>query len=316
MKVAVTGASGFVGRALVQHLSELGHVATPIVRSPQGMKGERVVGDIGSLTSCAEWDVEAIVHLAARAHVLNETAVEPLAEFRRVNSVAAINLARSAAASGVRRLVFVSTIGVNGDHTQPGRSFTPDDLPDPRGFYAQSKWEAEIGLREVAADTGLELVIIRPPLVYGRGAKGRFASLANWLRRGRPLPLGLVRNKRHFVSIDNLTDFVSLCLGHGAAAGETFLVADAESVSTREFARLLALKMGRHPWFPPVPPTLLMAGAKLMRREQSVTGLLASLELDVEKNRRLLGWSPPLSLEQGLERAAQTVHPQPLSIAA
>ncbi len=306
MKVAVTGASGFVGRALVQRLSELGHDVTPIVRSPRGMESERVVGDIASLASCATWEVEAIVHLAARAHVVNETAAEPLAEFRRVNSGAATNLARCAAASGIRRLVFVSTIGVNGDQTRPGKPFAPDDLPNPQGFYALSKWEAEIGLRKVAADTGLELVIIRPPLVYGRGAKGRFASLAKWLRRGWPLPLGLVRNKRQFVSIDNLTDFASLCLGRAAAAGETFLVADAESVSTREFARILALKMGKDPWFPPVPPALLTAGAKLLGCEPAMRSFFASLEVDLGKNRRLLGWRPPLTLEEGLERAMGT----------
>ena len=306
VKVAVTGASGFVGRALVQRLSELGHDVTPIVRSPQGLRGERVIGDISALASCGAWKVEAIVHLAARAHVLPETSAEPLAEFRKVNSAAATGLARSAAASGVRRFVFMSTIGVNGDHTRPGRPFCPDDLPNPQGPYALSKWEAEVGLREVAAETGLQLVVIRPPLVYGRGAKGRFAWLLKWIRRGWPLPLGLVRNKRQFVSIDNLTGFVSLCLAHPAAAGETFLIADDESVSTREFARLLALKIGRHPWFLPVPPPLLMAGAKLVGREQAVRSLCASLEIDLEKNRRLLGWSPPLTLEQGLERAAQT----------
>jgi nucleoside-diphosphate-sugar epimerase len=305
MKVAVTGASGFVGRALVQRLSELGHDVTPIVRSPKGLEGERVAGDIETLASCAAWDVEAIVHLAARAHVLTETAADPLAAFRKVNTLAAIDLARNAAASGVRRFVFVSTIGVNGDHTRPGMQFGPDDPPDPQGHYARSKWEAEMGLRDVAARTGLQLVIIRPPLVYGEGAKGRFASLVKWLRRGWPLPLGLVQNKRHFVSIDNLTAFAGLCLDHPAAAGETFVVADAESVSTREFARLLASKMGRRPWFLPVPRALLMAAAKLMRRERAANGLLASLELDLEKNCRLLGWKPPLTLEQGLERAVE-----------
>jgi nucleoside-diphosphate-sugar epimerase len=305
MKVAVTGASGFVGRALVGHLSKQGHVVTPVVRSPQGLQGERVVADIEALASCGSWGVDAIVHLAARAHVLRETAADPLAEFRKVNSSAAIELARSAAASGVRRFVFMSTIGVNGDHTQAGRPFDPDDAPDPQGPYALSKWEAELGLRDVAARTGLELVIIRPPLVYGAGAKGRFASLVKWLRRGVPLPLGLVRNRRHFVSIDNLTDFVGLCLSHPAAAGETFLIADAESVSTPDLARLLASKMGKHPRLLPMPPALLKAGARLIGQERAARSFLASLEIDLEKNFRLLGWSPPVTLEQGLARAVR-----------
>jgi nucleoside-diphosphate-sugar epimerase len=305
MKVAVTGASGFVGRALVMRLSELGHDVTPIVRTPQGLAGERVIDDLETLSSSGAWGVEAVVHLAGRAHVLAETAADPIAEFRKVNTKLTTDLAGSAAASGVRRFLFISTIGVNGDHTLPGRPFAPDDPPNPQGPYALSKCEAETGLREVADRTGLQLVVIRPPLVYGPGAKGRFASLLKWLRRGRPLPLGLVHNKRHFVSIDNLTDFTSLCLVHPAAAGETFLVADAESVSTREFASLLASKIGKRSWFPPMPPALLMAAATLIGRGPAARGFLGTLEIDLEKNRRLLGWTPPVTLERGLERAVQ-----------
>lgn len=305
MKIAVTGATGFVGGALVRRLWAANCDVVPVVRLPQGIADERVVGDIGrqGAWESALEGIDVVVHLAGRAHVLRETASDPLEQFRRVNSAATRSLARSAASRGVRRLVFVSTIGVNGDATRPGFPFRADDPPHPEGAYAISKWEAEQELLAIAAETRLEVVIVRPPLIYGPAAKGRFASLAAWVRRGRPLPLKLVRNKRQFVAIDNLTDFLQLCASHPRASGETFLVADAESVSTAEFARRLASKMGRRPLFLPVPVALMWAGARLAGKEQAARGLLGSLEIDLDKNRRLLGWSPPLTLDQGLERA-------------
>lgn len=308
MKVAITGAAGFIGQALVRHLAEDGHEIVPIVRKTVGLPGEVVVDDIrhvGPLRPMLK-GCDAIVHLAARAHVLRETSADPVAEFREVNADATIRLAEAAVAMGVRRFVFLSTIGVNGTRTMPGRPFAADGPPNPQGPYALAKWQAEQGLRDLERVSGLEVVIIRPPLVYGVGAKGRFAMLARWIRRGRPLPFGLLRNKRHFVSVRNLADFVGLTLVHPSAAGETFLVSDAESVSTRDFAALLASKMGARARFLPVPPRLMMVIARLLGKEQAATGLLASLELSLEKNAEKLGWTPPFTLAQGMENACKS----------
>jgi nucleoside-diphosphate-sugar epimerase len=304
VKIGVVGAGGFIGGRLVRSLCEQGHQVVPILRSARGLAGERLINDLNE----TDWanlleDVDSVVHLAGRAHKLKDEAADPLAEFRRVNCLGTLRLAEEAARSGVRRFVFISSIGVNGERTTPGRPFRPDDTPNPNGPYALSKLEAEQGLRAIAEKTKMDVVIIRPPLIYGAGAKGRFRMLLEWLRKGRPLPLGLVRNRRQFAGIDNLTSFISACLTHPRAAGETFLVADAEAVSTARFVRLLAQALGRRALLAPIPVTLMQAAAALFNRKQAATGLLDSLEIDLAKNRQLLGWTPPLTLEQGLERA-------------
>ena len=304
MKIGVVGAGGFIGAPLVRSLCEQSHQVVPILRSARGLAGERLMNNLDE----TDWssllkDVDAVVHLAARAHKLKDDAADPLAKFRRVNFLGTLRLAEGAAREGVRRFVFVSSIGVNGDRTPPGRSFRADDTPNPNGPYALSKLEAEQELRAIAAKTGMEVVIIRPPLVYGPGAKGRFGMLLEWLRKGRPLPLGLVHNRRQFVGIDNLISFISVCLTHPRAAGETFLVADAEAVSTARFVKLLAHALGRPALLAPVPVMLMQAAAALFNKKQAATGLLDSLEIDLAKNRQLLGWAPPLTVEQGLERA-------------
>ena len=304
VRVVITGASGFIGRALVRSLSAEGHEIVPIVRRPQGFSPEVIVEDIRDLAALDGVlpSTDVLIHLAGRAHVLNDVAADPLAEFREINTSATIKLAARAARAGVRRFIFMSTIGVNGDETQPGRAFHADSPANPATPYALSKWEAEQGLRAALESTGMELVIIRPPLVYGKGAKGRFASLARWIGRGWPLPFGLLQNRRHFVSIENLTHFVGRCVIHPNAAGETFLVADRESVSTREFASLLASRMNARPLLVPIPASLLWMAAKVVRKQTAARSVLASLEIDLEKNLRLLSWTPPVSLPEGLDR--------------
>ena len=306
MKVAVVGAAGFVGRALVKRLADEGLDVLPIVRSTSGLVGELAAGDIGSKV---EWttvlrDQDAVVHLAARVHVTTESEADPVRAFRRVNAEATLALAEGAAASGVRRFLFMSTIGVNGESSRPGEPFMAIDAPNPSAPYAQSKWEAEQSLMPLRGR--MEIVMVRPPLIYGTGAKGRFATLVNLVRRGIPLPLALVRNSRSFAGIDNVVDFLLLCLTHPGAADEVFLVADEERVSTAAFVRMLGRQIGRQPLLLPVPPMLMMAGATLIGKRSAGLGLLGTLEIDLAKNLEVLGWRPPVGLDEGLARAARS----------
>ena len=249
-------------------------------------------------------DCDVVVHLAARVHVMYDASIDPLAEFRRVNVQGTLNLARQAAASGVRRFVFISSIKVNGEATQPGQPFTADDAPAPLDAYGISKMEAEQGLRELAAQTGMEVVIIRPPLVYGPGVKANFAAMMRWLQRGVPLPLGAIHNQRSLVALDNLVDLIVTCLTHPAAANQTFLVSDDEDVSTTELLRRMGQAMGKPARLLPVPVSWLKVGAAMVGKRDAAQRLSGSLQVDIEKTCRLLGWVPPISLDEGLRRAA------------
>jgi nucleoside-diphosphate-sugar epimerase len=266
----------------------------------------RVTGD---LEPAADWSValagiSAVVHLAARVHVMADTAANPLEEFRRVNVQGTLNLARQAAAAGVRRFVFVSSIKVNGEATQPGFPFTADDAPAPLDAYGVSKMEAEQGLREIARQTGMDVVIIRPPLVYGPGVKANFAAMMRWLKRGVPLPLGAIHNQRSLVALDNLVDLIVTCITHPAAANPIFPVSDGEDVSTTGLLRRMGQAMGRPARLIPVPAGLLKLAATVLGKPDVAQRLCGSLPVDIEKTRRLLGWTPPLSLDEGLRRAA------------
>jgi nucleoside-diphosphate-sugar epimerase len=242
---------------------------------------------------------EAIAHLAGRAHVIRETGADSTDVFRRVNVAGTLMLARLAAAAGTRRFVYVSSIKVNGDEGM----YTEADPPSPCGPYGASKLEAEIGLRELAARTGLEVVIVRPPLVYGPGVKANFRALSQAVAMGIPLPLGSAHNRRSLIALDNLVDFLVAVLTHPAAAGETFLVSDGNDLSTAELIRGLAHALRRSPRLVSVPPPLLLAVAAVLRRRDVTQRLLGSLQVDMSKARRLLGWTPPISVEEGLRRA-------------
>jgi len=305
MNVLVTGANGFVGRHLCAYLAAEGISCRPAVRGGGGDGRTVAVGDIDGRTdwSRALASITAVVHLAARVHVMREKAGDPLAEFRRVNVDGSLNLARQAAEKGVGRFIFLSTIKVNGEETID-RPFRADDRPAPSDPYAISKLEAEDGLRRIAGETGMEAVIIRSPLVYGPGAGGNFARLLGLACAGWYLPLGGINNQRSLVGIDNLCSLISVCLAHPAAANRILLVSDGEDVSTPELIRHLAGGCRRPARLFPLPPVLLRLSARLLGREAELRRLTSSLQVDSLPTRRLLDWQPPVSLAQGIARCA------------
>ena len=313
LRVLVTGATGFVGHALCVELMRCGHTTRGASRS--SVSGARLAVDVepvlvAAVDGATDWsvasrDVDVVVHLAARVHVMRDKLAEPLAEFRRTNVEGTLSLARQAAAAGVRRFVFISSIGVNGAETDLA-PFAADDAAAPHSPYAQSKYEAELGLRALAAQTGLEVVIIRPPLVYGPNAPGNFGSLTRWLMRGVPLPLGAItQNRRSLVALDNLVDLIVTCITHPAAANQTFLVSDGEDLSTTDLLRRMGQALGKPARLLPVPPALLKLGAALLGKPELAQRLCGSLQVDISKTRELLGWVPPLSVDEGLRRAAK-----------
>jgi len=310
MKILVTGANGFVGRLLCAELLRQGYTVRSAVRSANVKFDDyerEIVGDINGETNwkSALGGMDVVVHLAARVHVMRDESSDPLAEFRKVNVAGTEHLARSAAASGVKRFVYVSSIKVNGEATQGGEKFTEEDMSAPQDPYGISKCEAEQVLHEVAEETGLEVVIVRPPLVYGPGVKGNFAQMLKVLDRGLPLPLATVNNRRSLVYVGNLVDALILCATHPAAVGQTYLVSDGEDVSTSELLRQLGASMGCPARLFACPAVLLKLAGRLTGKADQVERLLGSLQVDSSKIRRELGWIPPFTLESGLRTTAE-----------
>lgn len=303
-RILVTGADGFVGTALCRELIRRGRAVRGAQRQaaplPAGCESV-VVGGVGARTdwSAALEGVDRIVHLAARIHAQDPRAADSLAEFREVNVAGARCLAEAAAKAGVRRLVLLSTIKVNGAETET--AYREGDVPAPADAYGTSKLEAELAMRGVEKKTGMEVVVIRSPLIYGAGVKGNFLSLLKLARSGLPLPLGAVRNRRSLIYLGNLVDFMVRCLDHPAAAHETFMISDGEDLSTPELLGQIrsAMNMPARMW--PVQPSLLSAAAKLVRKKAMGIRLLGSLPVDGGKARKSLGWEPPYTVRQGLE---------------
>ncbi|KAA1175407.1 NAD-dependent epimerase/dehydratase family protein [Rhizobium tropici] len=298
--ILVTGATGFVGQALCAELSRRRMDYRPVSRSPR--PGFAAIGAIGGDTdwSAALAGVDIVMHLAARVHVMNENAADPLAAFRAVNVDATVHLARQAALAGVKRFIFLSSIKVNGERTAAGRPFKASDEPHPEDAYGRSKLEAEEALLALGEETGIEIVIIRPPLVYGPGVKANFASLMTWSARPFPWPFGAVRNRRSLVFVGNLVDFMLLCARHPSAGNRVFLISDGEDLSIGQLIERLSGASGRRALMLPVPPGLLEGLAALLGRRAAAQRLLGSLQVDIGETRAITGWSPPYSVEEGL----------------
>jgi len=305
--VLVTGANGFVGRALCAALAAAGRgVRRAVRRVDAASAGAVAVGDIGPGTdwSTALDGVSCIVHLAARTHVLRETAADALATCRRINVAGTERLARAAAARGARRLVFVSSVKVNGEATGE-RPYTEEDAPRPEDAYGISKMEAERALAGIAAETGLEITILRPPLVYGPGVKANFLRLIKLVARGMPLPLGAIDNRRSFIYLGNLVDAIMQALNSPRAAGKTYLAADGEDLSTPALVRAIAAALSIKPRLVPFPLALLKVAATLAGRRAEFARVAGSLQVDSSRIRRELDWRPPYTVAQGLEQTAQ-----------
>lgn len=304
-KILLTGSTGFVGCALLSELQELPDFRVfSAVRSAVSPASDDIVV-VGNIDEATDYSsvldgIKAVVHLAARAHIMCDEAIDPLAVYRKVNVEGTINLARQAAEAGIKRFIYISSVKVNGESTTKNPAYTECMSVKPEDAYGISKYEAEEGLKQVAADTGMEIVIIRPPLVYGKGVKANFLTLLRLSTMQLPLPFACIRNKRSMIYVGNLADFIIRCIDHPAAANQTFLVSDDDDVSLSRLFRLIRRSMGRRPWLVPVPVFLFKLAGKLLGRQAMVDRLVGDLQVDSSKARNLLGWVPPYTIEQGI----------------
>lgn len=308
--VLVTGASGFLGTALIERLAVKGFSCTAALRRPVASlpPGVHAV-EFNSLDNSSDWShvlasQEVVVHCAARVHIMSDTSTDPLLEFRKVNVVGTLHFATQAADAGVRRFIFISSIKVNGESTKKGVPFNADDSPSPCDPYGVSKMEAEIGLLELAKRTRMEVVIIRPVLVYGPGVKANFQSMMRWVDRGVPLPFAAIDNRRSLIALDNLVDLIITCIDHPAASNQIFLASDGDDLSTSGLLARMAQALNKQARLFPVPDYLLHGAATLLGRRSISQRLLGSLQVDISKTKRLLQWEPPLSVDTALKATA------------
>lgn len=314
MRVAVIGASGFIGRAITRNLVSKGHHVIAYVREPTCfpsavgliyMKAPELGANL-NWNFQPEQEIDVMIHAAGRAYTTKDSSADSIKDFRMVNVVGTENLARHAAQLGIKRFIFLSSIKVNGEFTQEKKPFTADDIPAPQDLYGISKYEAENSLRQIAANSSMEVVIIRPPLVYGPGAKANFEWMMKWLTRNIPLPLAAItNNRRSLVALDNLVDLIETCLKHPAAANHTFLLSDGEDLSTADLLKRMGAAMGHPASLFYTPPGLLRLGAIALNKQHIYHRICGSLQLDMSKTRQMLSWIPPVSVDEGLRRAAE-----------
>jgi nucleoside-diphosphate-sugar epimerase len=298
--ILLTGANGFVGQTLHQYLLQQELTVRAVSRQTSSIH----IIDAHTDWSSYLLDVHTVIHLAARAHIMDEKSKDPLAEFRKINVEGTINLAQQAAAAGVKRFIFLSSVKVHGEFTRD-KPVTEKDLPAPIDPYGISKWEAEQALRQIEAETGIEVVIIRPPLIYGEGVKANFNKLLTLIDKGIPLPLALVNNYRSFIGLHNLVDFIRVCLTHPAAAGETFLISDDEDMSTSELIRRIAQSFQKSVWLIPVPIRIMRWAAIILGKRKAADRLLGSLQVKPSKAKHILNWQPVLPVQVQLDLTVQ-----------
>jgi len=308
-KLLVTGAAGFVGSELINYLAVRNfEVVAASRRKPQDCPSNVNFVEIGDLKTNINWikalrGVYAVIHTAARVHVSEENSLDSLNEFRKINVDATLKLARQSIEAGVKRFVFISSIKVNGEKTLLNKVFTEDSPPNPSDSYSISKYEAEEGLKMIAKETGLEVVIVRPVFIYGRKAKGNFQEIIYWMQKPFPLPFGSINNSRSIISIDNLVDFLAICSTHPAAANQIFIVSDGEDVSTSELLKSISFLMNSRVKLISVPPLLIKFLASLFGKQKIAQRLCDNLKVDISKAKNLLRWTPNISLRNGLRKA-------------
>lgn len=305
MRILVTGANGFVGKALCEHLASSNHEVIACTRK----NGQKSTGYshfyIVAIDKNTEWKslllgVQVVIHLAARVHVMHEKAANSLSAFQEVNLHGTVNLARQAATAGVKRFAYVSSIKVNGEYSDE-KPFTESDISNPQDPYAISKWQAEQALQEIGRETGMEVVIVRPPLVYGPEVKANFLHLLDIVNRALPLPLGSINNRRSMIYVGNLVDALMLCATHPKAAGQTYLVSDGDAISSPQLIKDIALAMRKPSRVFPFPLSIIQFCARLLGKSSVIERLTESLEIDSSKIRKELGWAPPYTMQQGLQ---------------
>ena len=314
--VAVTGASGFIGAALCERLESDGCKVLKLSRSLSSKRGYISIGEIDGDTSYGEIlnEVSIIVHCAGRVHLMKEQSSDVLRKYRLTNVEGTLNLARQAAASGVRRFIFISSIKVNGDWTKRDNAFTPRDLPDPRDPYAISKYEAELGLKKISEQSGMEIVIIRPPLVYGPNVKANFSKMINLIPRIKFFPFGAIKNMRSYIFLENLIDLIVLCMTHPAAANEIFLASDCQDISTPDLIRNIGFALSRSVYMIPVPVFFLCFVFSIFGRKDFSNRLCFSLRVDASKSLAMLGWKPKVSMNEGLIKTVSILNKSKCSV--
>lgn len=304
--ILVTGGDGFVGKTLLKELINRDFPVRFSSRQDKKSFLDAEYINIADINEQTNWlkaleKINVVIHLAARVHIMHDNAIDSLAEFRKVNVDGTLRFASQAASAGVKRFIFISSVKVNGEKTLNGIPFKESDIPNPQDAYGISKFEAEQGLLEIAQQTGMEVVIIRPPLIYGPGVKANFASLANIVKHSLPLPLGAIHNKRSFIYVGNLVDCIVKCVEHPAAANQLFLVSDGQDLSTTELLKACGKALNKKVWLIPLPQLLIERMAALLGKKNIAQRLCGNLQVDISRARQLMDWTPPISVTDGLK---------------